>query len=77
MVTPTNHVIARDLWHFGYFCNIFLPNVGENQKMSHHLSAGLLTLRNIMLNLAVIVKKHYRQTLFIANSNNTHTKKER
>ena len=49
MVTLTNHVIAglnlhRALgpWHFGDFCNIFLPNVGEDHKKSYDFSAGPL-----------------------------------
>ena len=48
MVTPTNHVIAGpDLhrvgpWHFGDFCEIFLPNIGEDQRKSYDLSAGPL-----------------------------------
>ena len=49
MVTPTNHVIAgpnlhraEALWHFGDFRNIFLPNIGEDQKKSYDLSAGSL-----------------------------------
>ena len=46
MVTPTNHAIAGpDLhragpWQFGDFCNIFLPNIGEDQKKSYDLSVG-------------------------------------
>ena len=40
MVTPSNHVIpswtcigiVRGLWYFGGFRNIFLPNIGEDQK---------------------------------------------
>ena len=48
MVTPTNHVIAgpdlhcAGLWHFGYFCNILLPNIGKDQRKSYDLSAGPL-----------------------------------
>ena len=48
MAPPTNQVIVRAEFtlrvhkHFGNFCNIFLPNIGEDQKKSHHLSAGLL-----------------------------------
>ena len=48
MVTSTNHVIARlDLlrarpWHFGDFRNIFLPNIGEDQKKSYDFSSGSL-----------------------------------
>ena len=47
MVMLTNHVIAGPdfialgPWHFGDFCNIFLPNVGEDHK-SQDLSAGPL-----------------------------------
>ena len=46
MVTSTNHVIAGpDLlrarpWHFGDFRNIFLPNIGEDQKKSYDFSSG-------------------------------------
>ena len=62
MVTPTNHVIAGSdlhragLWHFGDFCNIFLPNLGEDQKKSLTISArGVwLILHLIMENLALI-----------------------
>ena len=45
MVTPTNHVIAWPgfilgealaLWRF---LQLFLPDIGEYQKMSHHLSS--------------------------------------
>ena len=32
MFTSTTHVIARDPWPFEDFCNIFLPNIGEDQK---------------------------------------------
>ena len=48
MVTPTNHVIAGRIyialspWLFGDFRNIFLPNIGEDQKKSCDLSAGPL-----------------------------------
>ena len=45
MVTSTNHVIAGpDLLragprHFGDFRNIFLPNIGEDQKKSYDFSS--------------------------------------
>ena len=45
MLTATNHVIAGpDLfrarpWHLGYFRNIFLPNIGEDQKKSFDFSS--------------------------------------
>ena len=48
MVRLTNHVIAGpDLhragpWHFGDFRNIFLQNIGEDQRKSYNLSAGPL-----------------------------------
>ena len=32
--------IARGFWHLGDFCNIFRPNVSEDQKKSYYLSAG-------------------------------------
>ena len=48
MVTSTNHVIAGRIyfalgpWHFGDFRNIFLPNIGEEQKKSYDFSSGTL-----------------------------------
>ena len=44
MVTPTKHVIpGLDLncpgpLHLGDFCNIFLPNISDDQKKSYRLS---------------------------------------
>ena len=32
--------IALSSWHLGDFRNIFLPNIGEDQKKSYDLSAG-------------------------------------
>ena len=34
--------IALGPWHFGDFCNIFLPNIGEDQKKSYDFSSGPL-----------------------------------
>ena len=48
MVTSTNHVIAGRIyfalgpWHLGDFRNIFLPNIGEEQKKSYDFSSGTL-----------------------------------
>ena len=43
MLLPGRIYSERGLWHFEDFCNIFLLNVGEDQKKkSHHLSAGLV-----------------------------------
>ena len=50
MVTLTKHVIfgpdlpCADSLHFEDFCNIFLPNISEDQKKSYYLSAGLSTV---------------------------------
>ena len=61
MVTPANHVIAHPefilrgalaLWRFS---QLFRPNIGEYQKMFHHLSAEPLALRHIMVNLALVI----------------------
>ena len=59
MVTPTNHVIAGPdlhrarplaLWDFR---NIFMSNIGEDQKKSCDFSSGpQLVLRHIMVNPA-------------------------
>ena len=52
-VTPTNHVIAGAgftlSWTLAFwdFCNIFLPNIGEDQKKSY-MSAGSLALGHLL-----------------------------
>ena len=33
MLFPGRIYIARFLWHFGDFCNIFLPNISEDKKV--------------------------------------------
>ena len=40
MLLPGRIYIAPGPWHFGDFCNIFLPSIGEDQKKSYNLSAG-------------------------------------
>ena len=49
MISPNNRVIAGagftlcgGLWQSEDFRNNFLPNIGEDQNKSHHLSAGPL-----------------------------------
>ena len=42
MLLPGRIYIALSPWHFGDFRSIFLPNIGEDQKKSYDLSAGLL-----------------------------------
>ena len=51
MVTPTNQVtmllrgriyIALGPWHFGDFRNIFLPNIGKDQKKAYDFNSGQL-----------------------------------
>ena len=47
--------IALSPWHFGDFRNIFLPNIGEDQKKSFDLSASpLLVVRHIVVNPALV-----------------------
>ena len=59
---PTNHVIARVgftlSWDPGTlrFCNIFVPNTGEDQKKSY-LSAGPLALCHV-LNPSLVIALH-------------------
>ena len=43
MLLPGRNYIALSPSHFGDFRNIFLPNIGEDQKKSYDLSAGPLT----------------------------------
>ena len=33
MLFPGRIYIARSPWHLGDFCNIFLPNISEDQKI--------------------------------------------
>ena len=40
MLLPVRIYIARGPWHVGDFCNIFLPNINEDQKKSYYLSEG-------------------------------------
>ena len=37
------------------FLQLFLPIIGEYQKMSHHLSAKPLAMCHIMVNLALFI----------------------
>ena len=47
--------IALGPWHLGDFCNIFLPNIGEDQKNLTTSARGLSrVLRHIMVNPALI-----------------------
>ena len=47
--------IALDPWHFGDFRNIFLPNIGEDQKKSYDFSSGpLASTGYIMVNPTLI-----------------------
>ena len=43
----------RGPWHLWYFCNIFLPNIGEDQQKWHHLSAGPLAVAVLMWHVMV------------------------
>ena len=55
MLLPGRIYIALGPWHFKDFCNIFLPNIGEDQKKSYDLSAGpQLILHHIIVNVALI-----------------------
>ena len=40
MLLPGRTYIVLGPWHFEDFHNIFLPNIGEDQKTSYDLSAG-------------------------------------
>ena len=39
MLLPGRIYIALGPWHFGDFRNIFLPNIGEDQKYSYDFSS--------------------------------------
>ena len=40
MSLPGPDLHCASSWHFGDFCDIFLPNISEGQKKSYHLSTG-------------------------------------
>ena len=42
MLLPGRIYFVLGSWHFGDFCNIFLPNIGEDQKKSYDFSSGSL-----------------------------------
>ena len=42
MLMPEAELHCTGPRHFGDFCNIFLANIREDQKNSHHLSASSL-----------------------------------
>ena len=42
MLLPGRIYFVLGPWHFGDFCSIFLPNVGEDQKKSCDFSSGPL-----------------------------------
>ena len=42
MLLPGQIYIALGPWHFGDFRNIFLPNIGKDQKKSYDFSSGPL-----------------------------------
>ena len=54
MLVADGIYIARGPWYFGDFRNIFLLNIGEDQKKSYHLSAEPLALCQ-MVNPALII----------------------
>ena len=48
MLIPDQIYIARGLWHFGDFCNIFMPNIGEDQKEVLPSERGALALCHLV-----------------------------
>ena len=56
MLLPGRINIALGPWNFVDFRNIFLPNVGEDQKKFYDFSSGPVAgiLRHIMVNPALI-----------------------
>ena len=56
MLLPGRIYIALGPWHFGNFCNVFLPIVGEDQKKVLRFQRGdlWLALSHIMVNPALI-----------------------
>ena len=53
MFFPGRIYIARGRWHVGDFCNIFLPNISEDQKKVLLSEDGALALSH-MANTALV-----------------------
>ena len=54
MLFPGRIYIARGPWHLGDFCNIFLPNISEDQKKAFLSECGTLALCH-MANSALVI----------------------
>ena len=56
MLLPGRINFALGPWHFGDFCYIFLPNVGEDHKKSYDFSSGAPSwlMRHIVVNPALV-----------------------
>ena len=55
ILLPGRIYITLSPWHFGDFRNIFLRNIGEDQKnLTISARGSYLVLRHIMVNLAQI-----------------------
>ena len=54
MLFPGQIYIARWLWYFGDFRNIFLPNIGEDHKKVLPYERWALALRHIV-NPALVI----------------------
>ena len=52
--------IALGPWHLGYFRNIFLPDLGEDQNKSYHQSAGSPALCH-MVNPTLVIALRLRK----------------
>ena len=56
MLLPRPDLHCAGPMALGDFRNIFLPNIGEDQKKSHHPSVGLLAgTAHIMVNPALVI----------------------
>ena len=54
MLLPSRIYLAQEPWYFGDNRNIFLPNIGEDQKKSYILSAGPLAVYRLV-NPALVI----------------------
>ena len=54
MLFPSRIYILQGHWYFGDYRNVFLQNVGEDQKKSYHLCAEPLALCHVVNPILVI-----------------------
>ena len=69
MLLPGRNYIARGPWYFGDFCNIFLPNIDEDQKKVFPSERGAVALCH-MANPALVIALRTQKAKMRARGSN-------